>query len=247
MAPAEQRCAERQEERWEKESEGANVYRLWKGDGWWNLVFQGERDVIDHDRGVELIEYLLKHPPDEAIHASALESLVDGSPLADGAGAIEVDAHGSGNGDGGGEVALGGVIEEGAGKKLMGSITLPALRAELTGHRKAMEDTTLPQEERDDAKRKLNELLQAHLRGGKVGGAAGRAVDRVRKAIKGKIDEWKELERSKGKPNKAVQAFAAHLEQYLWLPSMGGRGRAGASGRPGCFIYERPAGVVWKD
>jgi ribosome modulation factor len=172
---------------------------------------------------------------------------VDGRPLIDGAGAIEVDGHPNGNGDGDGEMALGGVIQEGAGKKLMGTITLPALKAELAGHRKAMEDPLLPQDERDDARQKLNELLRAHQRGGKMAGAAGRAADRVRKAIKAKIDGWKKLERTKGKPNKVVQAFAAHLEQHLWLPSMGGRGRAGASGRPGCFTYEPPSGVVWRD
>jgi 7-cyano-7-deazaguanine synthase in queuosine biosynthesis len=245
--PAAQPTAERQEERWEEESEGADVYRLWKGDGWWNLVFQGERDVVEADRGVELIEYLLKHPPDEAIHASNLEALVDGRPLIDGAGAIEVDGHPNGNGDADGEMALGGVIQEGAGKKLMGSISLPALKAELAGHRQAMDDPLLPQNERDDARRKLNELLRGHQRGGKVTGAAGRASDRVRKAIKAKIDGWKKLERTKGKPNKVVRSFAAHLEQHLWLPSMGGRGRAGAYGRAGCFTYVPPEGVVWKD
>jgi hypothetical protein len=246
-APARQPTAERQEERWEIESEGVNVYRLWKGGGWWNLVFQGQRDVIEADRGVELIEYLLKHPPDEAIHASKLEVLVDGVPLADGSAAIEVAGHSNGGGDGGGEIELGGLIQEGAGKKLMGTISLPALKAELAGHRDAMNDPLLPQGEREEARRKLNELLQAHSRGGKMAGAAGRATDRVRKAIKAKIDGWKKLERTKGKPNKVVQAFAGHLEQHLWLPSMGGRGRAGASGRPGCFTYEPPSGVIWRD
>ena len=246
-APAKQPTAERQEARWEEESEGANVYRLWKGGGWWNLVFQGERDVIEADRGVELIEYLLKHPPDEAIHASNLEELVDGRPLVGGSVAIEVDEHPNGNGDGDGEIELGGLVQEGAGKKLMGAMTLPALREELAGHREAMKDPLLPQSERDDARKKYDELLRAYKRGGKMAGAAGRAADRVRKAIKAKIDGWKELERTKGKPNRVVQAFAVHLEQHLWLPSMGGRGRVGASGRPGCFTYEPPNGVIWRD
>lgn len=90
-------------------------------------------------------------------------------------------------------------------------------------------------------------LLQAHSKGGKLGGQASRAADKVRKAIRAKLDEWKKLERTKGKPNKVVQAFAKHLEECLWLPSMGGRGRAGAYGKPGCFTYLPPDGVVWKD
>jgi hypothetical protein len=245
--PAEQPALERQKQRWEEEAEAANVYRLWRGDHWWNLVFQGERDVVADDRGVQLIEYLLRHPPDEPIHASALESLVDGSPLVDGAGAIETDGHGDGKGGGDGGMVLGGVIVEGAGKKLTGGITLPALRQELAELKAAMGDETLPQDERDDAEEEWQGLVRAHSKGGKSSGQAGRAADRVRKAIKAKIDEWRGLERAKGKPNRVLQAFSKHLEQCLWLPSMGGRGRAGAYGRAGCFTYVPPEGVVWKD
>jgi hypothetical protein len=121
------------------------------------------------------------------------------------------------------------------------------LRQELAELKAAMDDETLPQDERDAAEEKWQELLHAHSKGGKVGGQAGRAADRVRKAIKAKIDEWRGLERTKGKPNQVLQAFSKHLEQCLWLPSMGGRGRAGAYGRPGCFTYVPPEGVVWRD
>jgi hypothetical protein len=129
----------------------------------------------------------------------------------------------------------------------MGSISLPALKQKLAELKADMEDKTLPQQERDAAEQERQELLLAHSKGGKVGGQAGRAADRVRKAIKAKIDEWRKLERTKGKPNQVVQAFGKHLEQCLWLPSMGGRGRAGAYGRAGCFTYVPPEGVVWKD
>jgi hypothetical protein len=129
----------------------------------------------------------------------------------------------------------------------MGGITLPALRQELAELKAAMGDETLPQDERDDAEEEWQGLVRAHSKGGKSSGQAGRAADRVRKAIKAKIDEWRGLERAKGKPNRVLQAFSKHLEQCLWLPSMGGRGRAGAYGRAGCFTYVPPEGVVWKD
>src|ERR1039458_4097977 len=92
-----------------------------------------------------------------------------------------------------------------------------------TGKAAAMDDDTLPQDERDAAEEKWQELLHAHSKGGKVSGQAGQAADRVRKTIKAKIDEWRGLERTKGKPNRVLQAFSKHLEQCLWLPSVGGR------------------------
>lgn len=230
------------EGKWRKKTD---VYRLWKGNGWVNLVFHGEQDVIKDDRAALLIDYLLKNPPVEGLHASVLESLVDGRPPVEGAGAVEVEGDGAVGGDGAADV--GGVVEEGAGKKLMGGITLPALKEKLAELRGIMADKTLPQEEREAAEKEWRGLVRAYARGGKLGGQAGRSVDRVRKAIKAKIEELKGAEKANGTPNEVLRAFGAHLEQHLWLPSMGGKGRTGASVRAGCFIYEPAAGVVWTD
>jgi 7-cyano-7-deazaguanine synthase in queuosine biosynthesis len=78
--PAKQPTSERQVERWQKDAEPADSYRLWRGDGWWNLVFKGGQDVVEDDRGTELVEHLLKNPPIEPLHASVIEQLVDGVP-----------------------------------------------------------------------------------------------------------------------------------------------------------------------
>ena len=217
--------------------EGLNVYRLEKGYRAWGLVFRGEPDVVGDERAVDLVDWLLKNPLDEAIHASVLENKVDGSPLADGAGAVEGD---------GTAVDLGGVIEEASGRKLMGSITLPALRKELAGHRQAMNDETLPQAERDDAERRLKVLVNAYSSGGVVAEGAAQAVERVRKAIGGLIEGLKRANRADGQPNATLRGFGEHLEEYLWRRSRGARGRAVTSGRAGCFIYEPPPGVVWR-
>lgn len=225
----------------EKEDEGPKVYRLWKGYKCWNLIFQGKRETLVNERGVELVEYLLKHPPDEAIHASELEDRVDGSPLMDGAGGIE-----RGDGEGGNVAEVGGVIQEGAGKKLMGGRG-DLLRRELAKQKSIRDDDNLPAEERESAEETILKLLKAYQRGGKMAGGAEQAVDRVRKAIKGLIKDLMMPEVTRGKPNAVLGAFGEHLQRYLWVPSMGARGRAGASGRPGCFTYERPAGVVWED
>lgn len=240
-APAEKPFAEMQEKRWETEDEASNVYRLRKGYKVWTLVFQGKPDVLADKRALELVEYLLKHPPDEAIHASELENRVDGSPLVDGAGAIETDGE-----EGGQAGAVGGVIQEATGTRLMGGVGV-ILKRKLAEQRSIRDDDSLPAGERATAELKLTELLRAHGRGGKMAGAAEQAVDRVRKAIKEFIKGLKQAEVTRGKPNAVLRAFGEHLERHLYLPSMGARGRAGASGRPGCFTYERPSGVVWKE
>ena len=35
----------------------ADVYRLWKGDGWWNVILRGERDVFKDDRRHGNVQY----------------------------------------------------------------------------------------------------------------------------------------------------------------------------------------------
>jgi len=104
------------------DTEGPNVYRLGRGYKCWHLVYQGKWEYLADERAVVLVEYLLKHPLEDPIHASDLENRVDGNPLADGAGGIE---RGEGDRGGSGSDGVGGVILEGAGKKLMGGEGLP--------------------------------------------------------------------------------------------------------------------------
>lgn len=241
-----QPALQRQQERWESETEGEDVYRLSKGIGWWTLVFQGKQDVIADDRGMNLINYLLKNPPDEPIHALELELRVDGVPDSSNAVAMDSAADNGELGRAYHDDINGGMIKEGAGKALMGTVTLPEMKQLVSELKRNMEDNSLPELERDAARKEWQELLSAYAKGGKMGGQAGRAVDRVRKAIKAKIGTLKKPAGSKGSTSDASRAFAAHLETYLWLPSMGARGRTGASGRAGCFTYEPPNGVKWK-
>jgi 7-cyano-7-deazaguanine synthase in queuosine biosynthesis len=239
--PPVKECLERQEKRWEEEKEGPNTYRLSKGLNAWRLVFQGNVMVMKAERGLTLVDYLLKHPTDEAIHAVELEALVDGNPLIGGLGCIE-RAAGSGDGDG----EIGGVIVEAAGNKVTGG-TGTLLKTRLAELEAQTQDMTLIESEREAAQKERDELLTANASGGRMLDAAGRAAERVRKAIRRFIDELNSEEVRRGEPNVVLRSFGEHLERNLWLPSVGLRGRAGASGRPGCFIYERPKGVVWRD
>jgi 7-cyano-7-deazaguanine synthase in queuosine biosynthesis len=217
-------------------------YLVRKELGVWRIRFDGKDTVARDCRAMELVAWLLMNPPDEPIHASVLETHVDGAPDTDGATAIDYgDDNATQHSD------VGGVIIEAAGKKLKGKISLPALKEKLTAARKDMNDRNLPQSARDEAEAELNELLKAYDRGGKVNGESEAAAERVRKGIRNFINELKAAKRQQGVINVPLCAFGEHLEEHLWLPSMGGKNRVGAAGKPGCFTYEAPSGVRWKD
>lgn len=230
-----------QEERWEKEKEKPTSYRLRRGLGGFLLVYKGELEQLNDDRGVRFIEYLLKHSRDEPIHAVVLEAKVDGTPASDGFLSQEV---GAGEME---DLMDSGLTSEAAGKKLMGSNISPVLDKELSELRIARDDESLPATEREDAQKRISSLLKDLQKGGKMAGQAGLAADRVRKAMKTVIDNLKKAELRRGVPNTVLQEFGKHLEECLWVPSMGGKGRAGAAGKPGCYTYERPTGVTWRD
>lgn len=244
-APVVSESKERQEKRWEEEKEGKNIFRLWRGYKWWNLVYAGERDVLPDDRAVNLVEYLLKHPADNPVHAVELENLVDGVPLLDGWGAI-----GQAEENGNVPVAVGsvgGTVQEASGRKLAGINTLPALRERYIELRATIDDETLSHEEREEARGKLSEMANANSRGGKFVDEASRAADRVRKQIKALIKELMEAEKGRGIANEVLRAFGKHLEDHLWLPSVGFKNRIGATCKPGCYTYDPPDDVRWRD
>ena len=106
-------------------------------------MFRGEEAVLPDDRAVLLIEYLLKNPPDEPIHATVWENYVDGNPVVDG---IERLSGGIGGG------GIGGVVQEAAGKKLMGG-TGVLLKNKLAELRADIDDMTLPESEQRKRRR----------------------------------------------------------------------------------------------
>lgn len=217
-------------------------YFIRKELGVWRIRVDGKETVAQDCRAMELVAWLLLNPPDEPIHASVLENHVDGNPVTDGATAIEYgDESNIQHPD------VGGVIVEAAGKKLKSEITLPALKQKLAELRKDKDDENLAPSVRQEAEDELAKLLHDYNRGGKVTGQAELAAERVRKAIKNLINDLKSAKRQQGLINVALCAFGEHLEQNLWRPSVGGLNRAGASGKPGCFTYDPPTGVRWKD
>jgi 7-cyano-7-deazaguanine synthase in queuosine biosynthesis len=225
-APVAQPATEQQKERWEKERHGPNDYRLTRDYKVWRLVYRGEEVVLAEERGVALANHLLKHPPEEPIHATVLEVKVDGAPVAGG--------------------QIGGVIQEAAGAVLnAGDNTL--LKRKLLELKAAAEDETLPESEREEAAEEFSKLLRSARNMRRSGGQADRVALRVRKALRRFIDDLESAESGPGEPHLLLRAFGEHLEDYLWLPSVSAKNRKGAVGKPGCFTYLPPEGVVWRD
>lgn len=217
-------------------------YFIRKELGVWRIRVDGKETVAQDCRAMELVAWLLVNPPDEPIHASVLENHVDGNPITDGSTTIDY-----GDGDCAQHSDVGGSIVEVAGKKLKGKMALPALKRKLVELREDRDDESLSETVREKAGAELDQLLHQYDRGGKVTGQAEAAAERVRKSIKNLIKELKSAKRQQGLINGALCAFGEHLEQNVWRPSIGGANRAGASGKPGCFTYEPPTGVRWKD
>jgi hypothetical protein len=213
-----------------EKADGPNCYRLRRSLKNWRLVFKGGDEVLPDERGVALIEYLLKNPPDEPIHATVLESKVVGVTTDTGIPGADI----------------GGIVQEGTGKKLnSGENTI--LKQKLTELKEAMDDKLSPESERNKARDEFEELVHEASHGPKMPDAAGRVADRVRKAMRRLIDDLKDAKLRPGVPNTVLREFGEHLEKHVWLPSMGARGRIGAAGKAGCFTYVRPPGVKWRD
>lgn len=204
---------------------GRPRYALQKGLGVWRLVFNGREAVIADGRGVQLVNWLLKHPGADGVHASVLEVEVFGAPVA---------------GD------VGGVVQELSGSRLMdGENTI--LKERLKELRETADDEGLSEAERDAASEELSELLQEMGRLRNPRGQAERCADRVRKALRRFMDDLEAVGKESGEGPEVLRMFGEHLEERLWLPSVGGRNRLGAMGKAGCFAYVCPDGVGWED
>jgi hypothetical protein len=77
-----------------------------------------------------------------------------------------------------------------------------------------------------------------------------RAVRAVRMAIKRFYRNLVAAAHERGQPDRVLGAFADHLERHLLIPSgrfSGVRAREARGEMAGCFVYERPEGVVWRN
>lgn len=244
-----QRNSEGRRQKAEIES-AATQYSLRKQMGVWQLVFAGRKGLVEDERGTQIVAYLLRNPPREPVHAVPLETKVWAREWAEASlPGRETQAADEVNGveHPGGETEM---DEQASGARLdQGENTL--LKKKFRELLEIIEDTNLPQGERDAAQLELDELHNA------LDGAAGRAVVddaakaavRVRKAIKRLHTKLANAIDEKQQPNVVLRGFADHLLTHLIIPSSRfnrGKGSRNRAGVAGTFTYEPPPGVVWE-
>ncbi len=218
-------------------------YALRKGLRAWELTFKGKRAVLKHEQGIHYVAYLLAHPPTEPMHAldlaarlAAADSKVSGiTEIADPATgrALPLDRHARLQ-----ERGLGLDAAETMRRVLRSQNELEAI----------LEDQDTIEPVREEVQRELIGLYRyEEVNTAPTRDSAQRCVRAVRMAIRRFHQHLATAVNAQGRPDPVLRGFAAHLEQYLLIPSArySGQGRLHRGGTTGCFTYEPPPGVTW--
>jgi hypothetical protein len=218
-------------------------YAIRKGLGLWKLTFAGQEADLRHEKGIFYVAWLLTHPPSQPIHGLDLITKIPAFYRK--------------------HLGLAEIVDPTTGKKAclqsdarlqernLGLDDAQALRAILRKERELeaiIDDPDESEPIKAEALRELEALaLFQKQNSQRTHNNAQRAVDSVRKAI---TRFHRSLLRSAdNKANPILGQFAAHINQYLLIPSGrysgpgGGRARIGLAGR---FTYEPQPGVEWE-
>jgi hypothetical protein len=223
---------------------GPELYSLQRGLGFWDLTFNGQRTTLKHEQGLAYVSYLLMNPGCEPIHALDLATRV-AAANGKATGIIEIVDP---------ETGHTAYLEDHARIQERSPALDKAaeMRAVLRQQNKL--EALLEQEDqiepiREEALRDLVVLYRYESKQSKrVRDSAQKAVHAVRTAIKRLNTKLASARNADGTPNSLLRAFAAHIEQFILLPSTPRAGRFSSQpgpGSPGCFTYEPPAGVHW--
>jgi hypothetical protein len=202
-------------------------YSLKRGLGFWELTFKGEHAILKHEQGLAYVSYLLTHP-NEPIHGLALalkiRALRNGEP-ADSAQVIQ--------------------------ERALALDDAEAARS-LFRKQRALEELVEDELQSDQAKayayRDLEAIYAFQKKNlSRTTSVAQKASHSVGMAIKRLQQRLAKAVNADGTPNKVLRRFAAHIKQYILIPS--GRGNHGGMRVQGCggfFNYELPPTVVWR-
>jgi hypothetical protein len=215
-------------------------YSLRKDLGFWRLRYGGKAAILKHEKGLSYVHWLLTHPDEslQAFELAARVAVLEGARV----GVTEIRDPRTGR----------TVIVESNAVILERSLGLD----EAEGMRKVLrkqaeleayvddENTTDP--ERAEAYEDLIALYEYEkVNSGRVRDVAAKASDAVGKAIKRLQKHCMEAKAANGAPNPVLQAFGAHILDYILAPS--GRSLAHCGMRPkgyaGMFVYQ--GSVVW--
>ena len=226
-------------------SQPSTTYALRKGRGFWELTFAGQRTIFKHEQGAFYVAYLLAHPPEEPIHAldlatrvaaahskpAALDQIID--PTSGEVVTLSIDTR---------------IQERGLG--LDRAETMRAVLHEQKKLETILEDETTTQPVKEEIQRELVALYKYEEKNtARTRDSARRAVRAVNTAIKRLHRHLADTIDAEGRPHRVLRSFAAHLERYVLVASgrYAGAGRASArAGIAGCFTYQPPRGVVWR-
>jgi len=190
---------------------GQRRFALRKGDGTWELTYEYEPGSFRRSAGTEFIDYFLKHPR-QPIHPVVLLAKMQGlDPVQQRSAALD-DAD-----------ATTEYLEE-----------MERLRGVIASDRKSAAEKKVASEEL--AQLEQCESYIYHRTFDK----ASRAAKSVRQAIRRVIESLEKARDEQGRPHRVLNAFAAHLKQYLLGPSQPGSASAGH------LVYEPPPGVLWE-
>jgi hypothetical protein len=198
--------------------------------GFWKLRFEGKEAVFKHELGALYVACLLLEPPRQPIHGVALALKARAKP--------------------GASAGPGGVVEQ-RSLRLEDAATLRALWRRQRELEQVLEDENEIEPVKAEALRELEEVI-AFLRKSpwQARDGAERCVRAVAAAIKRLHAHLAAAVDAEGRPHAVLQGFAGHLHEYLLVPSGRGGGFARgwcAANYPGCFTYEPPRGVVWRN
>jgi len=220
-------------------------YAIRKGLGLWRLTFDGNDADLKHERGIFYVAWLLTHPPQHPIHALDLIAKIP-----------DMYRH---------QLGLVQIADPATGKQLSleshariqeRSLSLDdaeTLRAILRKEKELeaiLDDESQSEPVKQEALRELEAIAEfQRLHGRRIQSAAQRAADAVRKAITRFHCHIANAKDACGNPRPVLVPFAAHLEQYLLIPSRryaGHGNRFARRGLAGCFTYEPPSpGFAW--
>jgi len=221
-------------------------FRLRQFRGNWEIVFDGERASIGHEKGLSLVEYLLKNPPKQPIHVCDIEAEVC-DVKADKKGIPVIE-----------DPETGETITLGRHTRLQernlslddqdGARRLWQIRRKYA----AVEDDSDANETERREARQLVEQIDEHLSKTVASqkNNATKAYDRVRQAITRLMKNLTSFQDNKGKGNGVYHAFADHLQKHLIDPSSRYSGTRSSRIRTQVaqtFTYEPPDGVSWSD
>lgn len=211
-------------------------YLLRKAVGYWDLVYHGERTVFRHEHGAYYIAFLLLDPPEEPIHGLALamktRAKYEYSPhkldLTDPVTGEQVTA------------SRDAVFQQ----RNLGLDEADAARTLRRRQRQLealVEDPTEIEPVRLEAARELEAIYRTQRNSKwRADDAASRCVHALRRAI----GRFRQRLHCAKHHNPVLAAFSHHLDQHL---AASGRHPALVPIPPGCFYYDRPSGVVWRE